>query len=79
MEKIEILRRKMEYLGKEKGLTDPTVLKYSKQIDKLHNMLLYIQHSQRRKVVKPKNSLRWTDKIKENPSFYELKRITAYK
>jgi uncharacterized coiled-coil DUF342 family protein len=40
LEKIELLRQKMVKIGLECGLDHPDVLKYSKQIDELHNELM---------------------------------------
>ncbi|ATF15334.1 Spo0E family sporulation regulatory protein-aspartic acid phosphatase [Brevibacillus porteri] len=45
LEKIELLRQRMVYMGLEFGLDHPDVLEYSIQIDQLHNELNQIDHS----------------------------------
>ncbi len=54
LEKIELLRQQMVTLGLECGLNHPDVLRYSKEIDKLHNELLQIDHSLSKGAVKYK-------------------------
>lgn len=44
LEKIELLRQRMVNMGLEFGLDHPEVLKYSIQIDQLHNELNQIDH-----------------------------------
>ncbi|MET3292571.1 Spo0E family sporulation regulatory protein-aspartic acid phosphatase [Brevibacillus fluminis] len=44
LEKIELLRQQMVKLGLECGLDHPDVLECSKQIDRLHNELLQMDH-----------------------------------
>nr|WP_206529818.1 aspartyl-phosphate phosphatase Spo0E family protein [Brevibacillus sp. SYP-B805] len=44
LEKIELLRQQMVKIGVEYGLDHPDVLKYSKQIDELHNELMGLDH-----------------------------------
>lgn len=45
LEEIESLRKHMVTAGLQYGLDHPTVLKYSREIDYLHNLLLSIQSS----------------------------------
>lgn len=45
LEKIELLRQRMVYMGLEFGLDHPDVLEYSIQIDQLHNELNQIDHN----------------------------------
>ncbi|MBO8171786.1 MAG: aspartyl-phosphate phosphatase Spo0E family protein [Bacillaceae bacterium] len=51
-QEIEDLRSKMVEAGKKFGLKHPIVLKYSMEIDSLHNVLLYIDRTRKRNTVK---------------------------
>ncbi|MFM1653669.1 Spo0E family sporulation regulatory protein-aspartic acid phosphatase [Brevibacillus sp. B_LB10_24] len=49
LEKIEHLRQQMMEIAAEFGMDHPDVLRYSQEIDKLHNMLMELENAARKK------------------------------
>ncbi|MFC7372363.1 Spo0E family sporulation regulatory protein-aspartic acid phosphatase [Fictibacillus iocasae] len=45
LEELERLRTKMMEAAKELGIKDPSVLKYSEQIDETHNKILRLEYA----------------------------------
>ncbi|WP_019123752.1 aspartyl-phosphate phosphatase Spo0E family protein [Brevibacillus massiliensis] len=50
LEKIELLRQQMMEIAAEFGMDHPDVLRYSQEIDKLHNIFMELELASKKKL-----------------------------